>query len=225
MARGRRRADGRPAKRRPRWGMVIDLGRCVGCETCAVACKIAHDLPDGVFWNRVVTVGGAGLDVPGGTVEEPQAFALPLACQHCADAPCVKVCPTGATHQRPDGIVLVDHDRCIGCRACVQACPYGARTFVRRPPRHAVGFALGDGTRHVQGVVEKCTFCSERVDQGLEPVCVTVCPARARFFGDLGDPGSVVSRLIAERGGETLHPELGTRPSVYYLRPRQGGRR
>jgi len=206
----------------PHWGMVIDLNRCIGCETCAVACKVAHDLPDGVWWNRVLTVGGNGLDVVAGSVEDPRAFALPLSCQHCADAPCVKACPTGATFRRPDGIVLVDAEQCIGCRACVQACPYGARTFIGEAPRHAhVDFPLGEpaAPRHVRGVVEKCTFCADRLDAGLEPFCVAVCPARARFFGDLSDPGSLVRRLIAERNAETLHPELGTRPSVYYIAP------
>lgn len=203
------------------WGMVIDLTRCIGCETCAVGCKMKNNLADGVWWNRVLTVGGGELDVVGGTIDHPRAYALPLACQHCENPPCVKVCPTGAAWRRADGVVLIHEERCIGCRTCIQACPYGVRlfndevTYAHVPEEVTLGAATAQD--HDVGVVEKCNFCVDRLDQGLDPMCIDVCPARARFFGDLNDPESTVSQLIVERGAETLHPELDTRPSVYFI--------
>ena len=199
-------------------GLVIDLDTCVGCHACAVACKEwnagghaapltdldpygAH--PDGVWFNRVHSFE-AGEGAGGRTVHFPRS------CLHCEDAACVTVCPTGASFKRAeDGIVLVDEDKCIGCKLCSWACPYGAREFDTDA-----------------GVMKKCTLCIDRIyNDNLEevdrvPACVAVCPTSARHFGDLGDPDSAVSKLVAERGGYDLMPEMGYRPTNKYLPPR-----
>ena len=145
-----------------------------------------------------------------------------MLCNHCEDPPCVEACPTGASFKwEEDGIVDIDHDLCVGCRSCMMACPYTNRYFNDQPPHY---FAQGmtpyeeaRTERHQQNVVMKCNFCRDRVRAGKPPACVANCPTIARYFGDLDDPLSEVSRLIKERGGFTLHPELGTGPSVYYL--------
>ena len=150
---------------------------------------------------------------------------ITLACQHCENPVCVKVCPTGASYQREDGICLIDYDSCIGCTYCAASCPYSARTFNFRKPQQMPDFPIGspDVKPRMMGVVEKCTFCVHRVDKGLDPACVAYCPARARFFGDLNDPNSQVSRLIAKRNGYQLLPESGVSPKVYFLPPRRKG--
>jgi len=198
-----------------RYGMVIDLKRCFGCYGCQVSCKAEHATPPGVFFARVVKRES-------GTYPNVRKIFLPMLCMHCETPPCEAVCPTGATFKRPDGIVDIDREICVGCRYCMQACPYEARYFhakerfyfgAKGPTEYeAVGYA-----QHPTGVVMKCNFCAHRLTRGEEPSCVMTCPTNARTFGDLDDPHSEVSRLIKERGGEPLHPELGTGPSVYYL--------
>ncbi|GAB2864254.1 sulfate reduction electron transfer complex DsrMKJOP subunit DsrO [Nocardioides pacificus] len=202
-----------------RWGMVIDLNRCIGCQTCSVACKIKNNLPEGTWWNRVLTVEGDEIDQVGGTVEHPTLSFLPMACQHCEEPACLPVCPTGATYKREDGIVAIHTEDCIGCRSCIQACPYGVRVFNEKPAKRPTDHALGSSavTSGVRGTVEKCDFCMDRIDAGGLPMCIETCPARARFVGDLNDPDSEVSRLIREQGAQQLQPEMGTNPSVYYI--------
>ena len=204
-----------------RYGMVIDLARCMGCQTCAVYCKSANNLPQGVWWNRVETEGGTYTDAAGGTDAAPELSFRPIGCQHCATPACAAVCPTGATTKDPEtGIVHIDGDVCIGCKSCMQACPYNVRTCLEEEPvwdiAHATGFP--DAPKHQQNTVEKCTFCYQRIERGEEPACMVLCPARARFFGDLDDPDSAVSRVMAGREAEQLLVEEGTDPSVYYLR-------
>lgn len=203
-----------------KYGMVIDLRRCIGCHTCAIACKLENNVPMGLFWNRVLTRGGPGLDIPEGSYPYLKREYLPVACQHCENAPCVKVCPVGATYKDPDGRVLIKYDRCIGCRYCMTACPYNARVFNWQEPLRIPGHSYGSQgvPDRKRGVVEKCSFCQQLVDAGGEPFCVTCCPARARKFGDLNDPESEVSRLLRERPAERLLEDRGTRPQVYYLR-------
>ncbi len=176
-----------------RYAMTIDLSLCVGCAACAVACKMENEVPPGVFrlWIRERELGV----FPDLTVE-----FRPEQCLHCQNPPCVPVCPTGASYQREDGLVLVDPKKCIACGACVAACPYEARYL------------------HPGGYVDKCTFCAHRLEQGKLPACVETCPTRCRAFGDLDDPESPVVKALEEAGRvDVLRPELGTRPKLYYL--------
>jgi dimethyl sulfoxide reductase iron-sulfur subunit len=231
-------------KTKKKWAMVIDQERCIGCWTCAVGCKEINNEPLGFWWNRILTAApgelsgessGAlaapasdNIDVPHGTFPHVEMAYLPVACQHCDDAPCVKVCPVDATFRRDDGTILIDFERCIGCRYCVAACPYGVRVFnwgdVKRAPDFTVGYGRdyrSDGRlvftpdRPI-GVVEKCTFCVERIDVGEQPFCVEVCPTGARVFGDLNESGSEVAQLVDE-GATQMLPDLGTDPRVFYL--------
>lgn len=204
-----------------RLGFVIDKESCIACHACAVACKVENNLPDGVWWNRILTEGGANMDTPAGTYPNLTMANIAVACQHCENPACVKACPVGATYKDPDtGAVRQDYEKCIGCRMCMAACPYtGVRSFNWEEPKHAIGQAMGDADvpAHQKHVVEKCTMCWHRLAKGLEPACVEVCPARVRFFGDFYDPDSEVSKLIRDREYMKLLPSEGTNPSVYYL--------
>ena len=195
--------------------LVIDLDVCVGCHACVTSCKqwntssAAGPLSDhdpygpetsGVFFNRVQT-----FEV--GQYPDTQVVHFPKSCLHCEEPPCVPVCPTGASYKRKeDGIVLVDADKCIGCKYCAWACPYGAREFDEQ-----------------RGIMTKCTLCVDRIydestpPERRNPACVNACPTHARLFGDVHDPDSEISRAIRERGGYALMPELGTRPANQYL--------
>ena len=203
------------------YGMAIDTKRCVGCNACTVACKIANNLPAGIMWTRVLTDGGDAVDTPAGVFPDLSMSYIPMGCQHCENPACVKVCPVGATYQDPDtGVVRQDYDKCIGCRMCMSACPYnGVRSFNWEEPSYGVDYALGDADApaHQKHTVEKCTFCYQRTSQDEVPACMDLCPARARHWGDLDDPESEVSQFIASRSYKQLLPEMDTRPSVYYL--------
>lgn len=204
------------------YGMVIDLKRCIGCHTCATSCKLANNLPDKIWWNRVLTVGGEGIDTMAGTYPHNKMSFLPIACQHCANPACVRVCPVGATYKREeDGVVVQDYDKCLGCRYCIAACPYtGIRSFNWEEPRFHVDFPVGEPTAatHQKNTVEKCTFCANRLAESKQPKCVEACIGRARHFGDLDDPASEVSLLIASRDYVQMLTEMETHPSVYYLK-------
>jgi molybdopterin-containing oxidoreductase family iron-sulfur binding subunit len=201
--------------------MVVDTKRCIGCHTCALACKVENNLPDGVWWNRTLTVGGDEMDTPEGDYPNLQIGFITLACQHCENPACVKVCPVGATWKDEEtGLVMQDPDKCIGCRYCMVACPYtGVRQFNFEEPQFAAAVEVGsvDAFNHQKHTVEKCTFCAPRVAKGQEPACIEVCPARARTFGDLNDPNSDVALLLSKRPYFQLLDEKGTEPSVYFL--------
>lgn len=204
-----------------RYGMVLDTKQCIGCNTCAVACKQANNVPEGIFWNRILTVGGDAPDTSGGTFPNCHQSYLPINCQHCENPACTRVCPVGATYKdKETGIVRQDYDKCIGCRMCIAACPYtGIRSFNWQEPKYAVDVRLGDAEapKHRKQVVEKCTMCYQRTSQGEKPACMVLCPGRARHWGDLDDPDSEVSQLLKQRSYKQLLPEQGTHPSVYYL--------
>lgn len=203
-----------------RYGMAIDLKRCIGCHTCSVACKSANNLPNNIWWNRVLTIGGETMDTPAGTYPNNQLQYLPVNCQHCENPSCVKACPVGATYKREeDGIVIQDYDKCIGCRMCMVACPYNARSFNWSKPEYYVDFPLGDydAPVHQYNVVEKCTFCVNRIARDEKPACMELCIGRARYWGDLDDPNSEVSKAIKGRAYVKLLEEKGTKPSIFYL--------
>ena len=213
-----------------RYGMAIDLRRCSGCQTCSTSCKLANNLPIDAFYCLVHTK--PGLDDASMRQEQFQDTAygtypddlsrvhVPMSCQHCSKPACVDVCPTGASHvDEGTGIVLVDSQACIGCLSCVSACPYDVRVHYEGEPSYTLGFAVGekDAPMHYADTVEKCTFCKNRLDRGQEPKCVESCSARARYFGDLDDPDSEVSRLVASRDAQRVYASAGTEPNVYYL--------
>ena len=157
-----------------RMGMVIDLNRCMGCQTCSVACKMQNNVPMGMLWNRVLTMSEEGLDGVEGEYPNVSKNYVPVSCQHCENAPCVKVCPVEATYRDENGRVLIDYDRCIGCRYCMAACPYNVRVFKWEEAIQHPNFNYGHRNvpaRNI-GVVEKCSMCKELTDEGKDPRCV-----------------------------------------------------
>lgn len=188
------RREGDPEKR---YGMLIDLRQCIGCQACTVSCHIENDAPLGNF--RTVV---SQFEVEKEGTGEVATFMLPRLCNHCDNPPCVPVCPVQATYQRQDGIVVVDSDRCVGCAYCVNACPYDAR-FINEKTQTA----------------DKCNFCAHRLEAGLLPACVESCVGGARVIGDMRDPDSQISRMMKEHRDElmVLQPEKGTSPQVFYL--------
>ena len=203
-----------------RYGMAIDLSRCIGCNTCAVACKVSNNLPKDVWWNVVHTEGRDFADTSKGTYGgEMQLSWLPVNCMHCENAVCEEVCPTGATVKRDDGIVTVDEETCIGCKSCMEACPYDVRRLIENEPEYYLELPIGDpaAKSHKGGTVEKCDFGAGRIDRGEKPACMELCPGRARYWGDLDDPESEVSQFLSGRNATVLLEEEGTSPSVYYV--------
>ena len=204
-----------------RYGFAIDLKRCVACGTCLLACKIENNVPENIQWNRVLTDGGPEHETPAGTFPNLTMDNYTVACQHCENPACTKVCPVGATYKDPEtGIVRQDADKCIGCRMCMAACPYsGVRSFNWEEPVHALEFATGGSgaPAHQKHTVEKCTMCYHRTSQGGIPACTELCPGRARHWGDLDDPESEVSKVLSTRSFTQLLTEKGTNPNVYYL--------
>ena len=199
----------------------INLDRCIGCHTCANACKMQNNVPDGMLWNRVITEGCDAIEGAVGEYPNLTRTYVPLACQHCENPACLKVGPTGATYKDEEGRVEIDYDRCIGCRRCMAACPFNARVFNWEDPQRDGDFNWGDARVPVRtrGVMEKCTLCKERTDAGEEPMCVVCCLTHARVFGDLDDPNSELAQLRATKGKNVhiLLEEKGTKPQVFYF--------
>jgi len=212
------------------WGFVCNYKICIGCGRCVAACKLENRVPEKPEYNRtwveryvITEEGDVFVDSPKGGIEGftadymnvkyrnlsiRKSFFVPKLCNHCDNPPCVWVCPVRATFITKDGVILVDHKRCIGCGYCVAACPYGARYLVPRGGRTPMGYA---------GVADKCTWCYHRITKGLQPACVEACPVEARIFGDLRDPDSPVRRALRNERIYVLKPALGTKPKVFYI--------
>ena len=224
-----------------RYAMVIDLDRCTGCRACMLACKIENNTSMAHFWMYVFRFEE-------GEFPNTHVWFMPRPCMHCDNPPCAKVCPVGARYKRVDGLVATDWDRCIGCRYCEVACPYGVNYFNWKEPKknyyldwqdpdvaQVTGGAVPPyrnpdldapygseqrrtaGGGRLKGVIEKCTFCVQRVERGLQPACVANCPLFALHFGDLDDPNSTVSQLLRRKPSFRLLEDLGTEPRVYYV--------
>jgi len=175
-----------------RYGMAIDTTKCVGCMDCVVACKTENNVPESFNRDWIETIVAGEFPTLNMEIRSER-------CNHCTDAPCVSCCPTGASHYDTGGIVLVQHELCTGCKACVASCPYDAR-FI-----------------HPEGYADKCTFCAHRVEEGKDPACVSVCPTHCMTFGDLDDPNSRISKVLKSRNHHSLLPEAGTSPNIFYL--------
>lgn len=220
------RALQKPVEQR-RWAMVIDLRKCTGCNGCNVACITENKLPPGVTYRPVMTQTH-------GTYPNVARRFVPRPCMQCDDPPCVPVCPVNATWKRADGIVAIDYDQCIGCRYCITACPYSARSFdsgyfygdfeggERQPyeklpsPEYKENRVRANGGSPI-GNVRKCHFCIHRIEGGELPACVLSCMGRATYFGDMNDPDSLVSELIGQPNVMQLKEDMGTNPKVFYL--------
>jgi Fe-S-cluster-containing dehydrogenase component len=231
------RAMSKPVEQRS-WIMVIDTRKCVGCHACTIACVAENNLPPGVVYRPVVTEEF-------GEYPNVQLRFTPRPCMQCDEPPCVPVCPVKATWKRPDGIVAIDYDRCIGCRYCLTACPYGARTsdfgesyiaevadgaddtetvvfgaqapWMEQPSNEYGKAWVREDHQSPEGTARKCHFCLHRLEVGQLPKCATSCIGRATYFGDANDPDSLVTELITTHNVQTLLPHKGTKPRVYYI--------
>lgn len=193
-----------------RYAMALDTVTCIGCYACTLACKVENGSPAGIWWAPVI-------EKELGTFPNVRRAFLPLLCNHCADAPCLRACPTGAISRRDDGIVVIDQRVCCGSRACAIACPYGAIHYYGRADHPSTPFERVKVGRHQPGTAQKCTFCVDRLEHGLEPACVVACPTGARIFGDLEDPESPVARALGSRRSIPLGSPVNTAPGVRYL--------
>lgn len=199
-----------------RYAMLVNIDRCAGCNACTMACTMHHGLPADVRWSHVN-------EFTLGTWPDLELVELQHACMQCTNPSCVAVCPTGASSIREeDGIVVIDQSVCIGCGSCIQACPYGARVLLDKTPASNHGeegptvFEEATIGAHVGNTVEKCDFCIDRLEQGLQPACVQNCTADARLFGDLDDADSAIAKAVAAGGLKQLLVDEGTEPNVYF---------
>ena len=195
-----------------RYGMLINTKKCVGCYACRVACQMVNGLESDEAFIKFD-------EMEQGVYPNVYAEVVPVQCMHCENAVCEEVCPTGATVKRDDGIVTVDEETCIGCKSCMEACPYDVRRLIENEPEYYLELPIGDpaAKSHKGGTVEKCDFCAGRIDRGEKPACMELCPGRARYWGDLDDPESEVSQFLSGRNATVLLEEEGTSPSVYYV--------
>ncbi len=210
-----------------KWAMAVDLKRCwlrKECRDCIDVCHRIHNVPDmgslkeEIKWAWLVPYKEVFPEHEFEVTEEDyQNKPVLLLCNHCDDPPCVMYCPTRATWKREDGIVMMDYHRCIGCRYCMAGCPFGSRSFNWREPRPFIKKVNPEFPTRTRGVVEKCNFCVERLDQGLIPACVEACKEKALIFGNLKDPQSEIRRVLQNRVVYQRQPELGTKPKVYYI--------
>jgi Fe-S-cluster-containing dehydrogenase component len=225
-----------------RWAMVVDQKKCLkakkGCKDCVLACNTVHNIPDfsqepdrvkrhQAEKDEVKWIWQTGFEnaFPGQGNEYVEEYikdslrGMPIMvlCNHCENPPCVRVCPVQATFRRKDGIVMMDYHRCIGCRFCMAACPYGARNLNWQDPRPFIKKVNPDYPTRTRGVVEKCNFCDERLAVGKMPACVEACKEKALVFGDLTDPKSEVRELLRKNPNIQRKPQLGTHPQVYYI--------
>lgn len=217
-----------PGNTKPiRWGMAIDLQKCrqkKGCNACIKACHTAHNVPQFAdpahevkwIWKQPFEDVFPYAQTQY-TREANAGHPVLLMCNHCDDPPCIDVCPVNATWRTDDGVVTIDFHRCIGCRYCMAACPYGSRSFNWQDPRPAIPTINPDFPTRTKGVVEKCNFCQERLAKNLAPLCVEACEEKAIVFGNLEQPDSEIRNLLRSRFAVQRKPELGTGPSVYYL--------
>jgi Fe-S-cluster-containing dehydrogenase component len=207
-----------------RWAMLINAGKCKkGCTDCMNACHRIHNVPEikdpknEIKWIWSEPFENAFPDeheyIGGGFQGKP----VPILCNHCDNPPCVRVCPTKATWRRDDGIVMMDYHRCIGCRFCMAACPYGSRSFNWKDPRPHIRSTTAEFPTRTKGVVEKCNFCEERLAVGKIPACVEACKNKAMIFGDIRDPGSEIRKAMKESYSIRRKPGLGTAPQIYYI--------
>lgn len=178
----------------PRYGIAVDTTKCIGCHACRVACQNQNDLKFNEAFNWIKERDTGKFPAYGSEF-------VPVQCNHCQNAPCQRVCPTGATYTTAEGVVLVNPKTCVGCKYCMEACPYKVRII-----------------KHHEGIVDKCRFCIEMVREGGIPACVTTCPTQVRVFGDLDDPNSEISRFVTEFRAQPLRPDLGTHPKIFYKR-------
>lgn len=216
-----------------RWAMVVDQKKCLkakeNCKDCVMACTLVHNIPqfpdekDAVKWIWLTSYEHAfpGQENPyieSYVKDSLKGLPLVVLCNHCDNPPCVRVCPVQATFKREDGIVMMDYHRCIGCRFCMAACPYGARSLNWQDPRPFIKTELNrEYPTRTRGVVEKCTFCFERLAKGQKPACVEACKDKGLIFGDLEDPNSEVRQLLRTHPSIQRKPQLWTRPQVYYI--------
>ncbi len=194
------------------YAMVIDLNTCVGCNACMAACSMENQTP---VWNNKWRTYVHDQEI--GTGDDIHRRFFPRLCNHCDNPPCMSVCPTGATIKKESGVVVVDEKRCMGCQACAMACPYGARYAVTYDDVNQGEEFFGNDYRREHPSMDKCSFCSHRVEKGLKPACVETCVGSARIFGDLDNPDDPVTQLVASGLAQPLLPHIGTGPNVFYI--------
>jgi len=199
-----------------RYALVIDLLKCMGCNACTVACRAERGTPAEISYNKVQLT-----EI--GKFPDAKMRFLPVACMHCQEPRCVEACPNEATYKRDDGIVLIEAAKCVGCGACVVACPYGSRKILKEMPPYYLNnyptpYEVVKQKVLAKGIAVKCDFCLHRLEKNRLPACVETCPALARIFGDLDDPNGEIRQIIGRFGARRLREELGTEPSIFYVR-------